>query len=100
MTDGKAETDLLNRVQVKQVFGNDSENKEETIGAVRDDQVREDGMGMPASADYSLYPDGMIDSPAGDKVDQVPVIRSMELTGMRGTTTGTGLHFRGKTIHK
>ena len=40
VTDGKAETDILNRVQVKHVFGNGSENKEETIGAVRDDQIR------------------------------------------------------------
>ena len=55
---------------------------------------------MTASADYSLYLDGMIDSPAGDKVDQVSVIGSVELTGMRGTTRGTGFHFRGKPIHK
>ena len=57
-------------------------------------------MGMPTSADYPLYLDGMIDSPAGAKVDQVSVIGSVELTGMRGTTTGTGLQFRGKPVHK
>lgn len=100
VTDGKAETDILDCAQMQKVFGNDPEDKEEPIGAVRNDQVWENGMGMPARTDYSLDSDGVIDSPAGDKVDQVSVIRSMKVAGMRGTTTGTGFHFRGKSIHK
>lgn len=100
VADRKAETDFLNCAQMQKVFGNNPEDKEETICAVRNDQVREDGVGMPTSADHSLNLDRVIDSPAGDKVDQVSLIRSMKVAGMRGTTTGTGLHFRGKPIHK
>ena len=77
------------------------ENKKQAISTVGDDQIRENGMGMPAaSADNPADTDGMINRSSGDKVNEIPVIGVMGVAGMGGTTIRAGFLFREKTSHK
>ena len=44
MRNAKTETELFNGSMMHQVFGNDPEDKKETIGGIGNDKVRKDSM--------------------------------------------------------
>lgn len=99
--DIKPGTKLLDRISSGKIFGNDTEDKKQAISTVGDDQIRKNGMGMPAaSADNPADTDGMINWFSGDKVNEIPVIRGMGVAGVGGTTTRAGFFLREKTSHK
>ena len=101
MGDIKPGTKLLNRISSGKMFGNDTEDKKQAISTVGDDQIRKNGMGMPAvSADNPADTDGMINRSSGDKVNEIPVIGVMGVAGVGGTTIRAGFLFREKTSHK
>ena len=77
------------------------ENKKQAISTIGDDQIRKNGMGMPAAfADNPADTDGMINRSSGDKVNEVPVIGGMGVAGVGGTTIRADFLFREKTSHK
>ena len=77
------------------------ENKKQAISTIGDDQIRKNGMGMPAAfADNPADTDGMINRSSGDKVNEIPVRGGMGVAGVGGTTIRAGFLFREKTSHK
>ena len=101
MGDIKPGTKLLNRISSGKMLGNDTEDKKQTISTVGDDQIRKNGMGMPAAfADNPADTDSVVNWSSGDKVNEIPVIGGMGVAGVGGTTTRAGFHFREKTSHK
>ena len=78
-----------------EIFTKDAEDKEQTVGTVRDDEIRKDGMGRAAAvADAAEDSDLMPDTFSTDKVGQIPFIVTVNLEISRGTTDRTGLKFR------
>ena len=101
MRDIKSGTKLLDSISSGKILGNDMENKKQAISTIGDDQIRKNGIGMPAaSADNPADTDSMINRSSGDKVNEVPVIGGMGVAGVGGTTIRAGFLFREKTSHK
>ena len=101
MGDGETSAELFNCMQVKKVFSDDPEDKEDNISIVRNDQIRKDRMGAAAAtADDPCHLDPMINGSALDEIDQISLIRSMERAGMNGMAERTCLHFRTEVGHK
>ena len=101
MGDIKPGTKLLNRISSGKMLGNDTEDKKQAISTVGDDQIRKNGMGMPAAfADNPADTDSVVNWSSGDKVNEIPVIGGMEVAGVGGTTIRAGFLFREKTSHK
>lgn len=101
MGDGEPAAELFDCMQVKQVFSDDPEDKEDTVSIVRDDQIRKNRMGVTAAAaDDPCHLDLMINSSALDEINQISIIRSMDRAGMNGMTERTGFHFRTEASHK
>ena len=83
------------------MLGNDTEDKKQAISTIGDDQIRKNGMGMPAAfADNPADTDGMINRSSGDKINEIAVIGGMEVAGVGGTTIRADFLFREKTSHK
>lgn len=102
LVSGDAEpfTEALQGRNVQEGFCQDAKDKEKAIARIRDDQVREDRMGMPTALagqteDSNLCSDGY---PADKVNDPAPII-GMNLAIERGTTDRTSLLFRAECIH-
>lgn len=102
LVSGDAEpfTEALQGKNVQEGFCQDAKDKEKAIARIRDDQVREDRMGMPTALagqteDSNLCSDGY---PADKVNDPAPII-GMNLAIERGTTDRTSLLFRAECIH-
>ena len=77
------------------------ENKKQAISPIGDDQIRKNGMGMPAAfADNPADTDGMINRSSGDKVNEIPFIGGMGVASVGGTTTRADFLLWEKTSHK
>ena len=64
---------------VQKVFGDNPENKEDTVGIVRNDQIRKDRMGVSTTADNPHDFDHMINRAFLDEIDQIALVRSITL---------------------
>jgi hypothetical protein len=101
MGDAEPQAELFHGGKAQEVLSNDAEDKKEAVGAVRDDEVREDGMRMAAAgADHPGYGDPVVDGSAGDEIDQVSFIGGMAGAGVGSTTTGTEIQFRAEISHE
>ena len=78
-----------------EIFTKDAQEKEQTVGTVRDDEIRKDGMGRAtAVAGAAENSDLMPDTFSTGKVGQIPFIVTVNMEISGGTTDGTGLKFR------
>lgn len=78
MSDAKAQAELFHRRMMHQILGNDPENKKESIGTVRNDEIRKDGVCMSAAGtDHPGYPDLVINGLTGDENEEISVIESI-----------------------
>ena len=78
-----------------EIFTKDAEDKEQTVGTVRDDEIRKDGMGRStAVADTTKDGDLMPDTFSTNEVDQISFIVTVDMEIPGGTTNRTGLKFR------
>jgi hypothetical protein len=101
MGNAEPQAELFHGRTVQEVLSNDAEDKKEAVGAVRDDEVREDGVRMAAAGTgHPGYGDPVVDGPAGDEIDQVSFIGGMARAGVGSTTTGTGFQFRAEIHHE
>lgn len=99
--DIKPGTKLPGSISSGKILGNDTEDKKQAISTIGDDQIRKNGMGMPAVfADNPANTDGMINRSSGDKVNEIPVIGGMGVAGVGSTTTRAGFFLWEKTSHK
>ena len=78
-----------------EIFTKDAEDKEQTVGTVRDDEIRKDGMGRAtAAAGAAKDRDIMPYTFSSDKVNQISFVVTVDMEISRGTTDRTGLQFR------
>ena len=75
------------------------QNKEKSIGLVRDNGIREDGVSMPAGTDDSRYAYAMIFVPCLIKINDMSVIVCMNPTVAFPLTVRAGLLLWTKRIH-
>ena len=98
--DGEAFAELLHSGKAQEILREDAEEEEQAISGVRDDEVREDGMGMAAGADEAYDAEAVSDSPSTHEVHQGAAIVSMDPAGALRATAGTGLQFRAESGHE
>lgn len=99
--DVKPGTELSDRIPSGKILCNDTEDEKETVNAVGNDQVRENGMSMAAAAaDHPADTDVVVNRSAGDEINEIAVVGSMKLAGVGSTTVWAGFFFRTKTGHK
>ena len=78
-----------------EIFTKDAEDKEQTVGTVRDDEIRKDGMGRAtAVAGAAKDRDIMPYTFSAGKVDQISFVVTVDMEISSGTTDRTGLKFR------
>jgi len=68
---------------VQKVFGDNSENEEDTVGIVRNDQIRKDCMGVSTTADNPHDFDRMINRASLDEINQISLVRSVRCKNER-----------------
>ena len=89
--DGEALTEPLHGRQAQEILRQDTEEEEQAIAGVGDDEVREDGMGMAAGTDEAHDAEAVADLGAANEVHQGAVIVGMDAAGSLYPTAGTGL---------
>ena len=90
----------FHRSGTQEILRKNPEDKKETVGGVRDDEVWEDGMGMAAGTGKAQDAEAVADRAPLNKVNKRAVIVSMDGAGAFRPTAGTGLGFRTETGHE
>ena len=98
--DGEALTESLHGRQTQEILCQDTEEEEQAIAGVGDDEVREDGMGMAAGTDEAHDAEAVADRGTTYEIHQGTAIIGMDAAGTPGPTAGTGLQFRAEPLHK
>lgn len=98
--DGEAFAELFHGKAVKEILRKDTEDKEQTIAGVRDDEVWEDGMGMAAGTNQAQDAKVVADGGAVYEVDQVTAVVGMNPAGAFCPTAGAGLEFGAEPGHE
>ena len=75
------------------------QDEEKSIGLVRDDGIRKDGVGMPAGTDDAGYAYTMLFVPRSIEINDMPVVVSMNPAVTLPLAAGTGLLFWMKRFH-
>ena len=99
---GNAEafTESLDGRTVQESFCQDTEDEEKSIARIRDDHIREDGMGVPAAVtDQPEDHDFLYDGLPMDKIDDAAAVVSMDMAVAGGTTDGAGFLPGAERIH-
>ena len=89
--DGEALTEPLHGRQVQEILRQDTEEEEQAVAGVGNDEVRENGMGMAAGADKAHDAETVADRGTIYEVHQGAVIVCMDTAGTLRSTAGTGL---------
>ena len=89
--DGEALTEPLHGRQTQEILRQDTEEEEQAIAGVGDDEVREDGMGMAAGTDEAHDAEAVADRGTTYEIHQGTAITGMDAAGPPGPTAGTGL---------
>ncbi|HBA49024.1 MAG TPA: hypothetical protein DCZ91_14745 [Lachnospiraceae bacterium] len=98
--DGEACAEPFHSGKVQEILRQDTEEEEQTVTGVGDDEIREDGVGMAAGADETHDAEAVPDRDAVHEVHQGTVIVGMDPAGAFRATAGTGLKFRMEVIHE
>lgn len=93
-------TEALHGKQTQEILRQDPEDEEEAIGRIRDDKVREDGMGMTAGTDKAQDTEAVADRFPSHEINQGAVIISMDGAGAFHSAARAGLQFRTETDHE
>ncbi len=97
--DGESFTQSENGFPAKGIFNKKTENKEKTVGVIRDDRIRENGVGVttrtfnPKDTNLPDFRDTV------QKVNDIAVIVGVLTTVAAAFADGTGFHFRIKGHH-
>lgn len=82
------------------MFREDTEDKEQPVSGIRDDEIREDGMCMPAGADKAEDAEFMAHWFSIDKINNGTPVIGVDMAGALSAAAGTGPQFRTEPIHK
>ena len=100
LCDKEALTEPFHRSGTQEILRKNPEDKKETVGGVRDDEVRKDGMGMAAGTDKAQNAEAVADRGATHEVHQRTAIVGMDPAASLSPTTGTGLQLRAESLHE
>ena len=89
--DGEAFTEPLYSRQAQEILRQDTEDEEQAVAGVGDDEVREDSMGMATGTDEAHDAEAVANRRAAYEVHQGAVIVCMDAAGTLRPTAGTGL---------
>ena len=89
--DGEAFTEPLHSRQAQEIPRQDTEDEEQAVAGVGDDEVREDSMGMATGTDEAHDAEAVANRRAAYEVYQGAVIVCMDAAGTLRPTAGTGL---------
>lgn len=98
--DGKAFEDTLNGAESGKIFSKDAENEEEAIPGIRNDEIRKDGVGMPAGADKTQDADFVPDGRTIYEINQGTLVIGVDLTGTFCPAERTCPQFRMESVHE
>ncbi len=98
--DGEALAESLHGRQVQEILRQDTQEKEQAIAGVGNDEVWKDGMGMVAGTDKAQNAEAMADRGATHEVHQRTAIVGMDPAVSLSPTTGTGLQLRADSLHE
>ena len=85
---------------MQEILRQDTEDEEQAVAGVGDDEVREDGMGMAAGTDEPHNTETVADRGTVYEVHQGAVIIGMDLAGPLYSTAGAGLQLGAESGHK
>lgn len=98
--DRKASAEPLHGGKAQEILRQDTEEEEEAVAGVGDNEIWEDGMGMSAGTDEAQDAEAVADGCAAYEIDQGAVIIGMNAAGSLCPTAGTGLEFGVEPLHK
>ena len=98
--DGETPAESLYRRKVQEILCQDTEDEEQAVAGIGDDEIREDGMGMAAGTDEAHDAEAVADRGTTYEIHQGTAIIGMDAAGTPGPTAGTGLQFRAEPLHK
>lgn len=87
----EALTESFHGNRAQEILRQDAEDEEKTVGGIRDDEVREDGMGMTAGTDKAQDAEAVADGFAACEINQGAVIIGMDGAGALHPAAGAGL---------
>jgi len=83
-----------------EILRQDAEDEKKAIGGIRNDEVREDGMGVSAGTDKAQDTEAVPDRFACYEINEGAVIISMDRAGAFRSAAGAGLQLRLETVHE
>ncbi len=96
----EALTDPFHGSRAQEILRQDAEDEEKAVGGIRDDEVREDGMGMAAGTGKAQDAETVPDRPAAYEINQGAVIVGMDGAGPLHPAAWACLEFRPETVHE
>ena len=92
--------DFFHGSKPEEIFRQDTEDKEKAIGGIRDDEIREDSMGMAAGTDKAQDTEAVPDRFSAHEINQGTAIIGMDRAGPLCAAAGAGLQFRPERVHE
>ena len=97
---GETFTEFFYGSRAQEIHSQDMEEEEQAVRGIRDDEVRQYGMGMSAGTNEAEDADTVPGWFSAQEINQGTVIVGMDGAGAPGTTAGAGLQFRTETRHE
>ena len=98
--DGEAFAEPLHCGGAQEVLSQDTEDEEQAVTGVRDDKVREDGVGMAAGTGQAQDGEAVADRSTAYEINQGTAVVGMDPAGTLCPTAGTGRKFRTEPGHE
>ena len=98
--DGETPAEALYSREVQEILCQDTEDEEQAVAGIGDDEIREDGMGMAAGTDEAKDAEAVSDRGAIYEIHQGTVIIGMDLAAACCPTEGTGLQLGTESNHE
>ena len=98
--DGEAFAEPFHGRNAQEILGQDTEDEEQAVTGVGDDEVRQDGMGTAAGTDEAQDAKAVADGGAVYEIHQGTPVVSMDTAGALYPAAGTGLQLRMEPGHK
>ncbi len=87
----EALTESFHGNRAQEILRKDAEDEEKAVGGIREEEVREDGMGMAAGTDKAQDAEAVPDRPASHEINQGAAIIGMDGAGALRPAAGAGL---------
>ena len=98
--DGEPFTERLHCREAQEILGQDTEDKEQAVAGVRDDEIGKDGVGMAAGTDQAQDAEAVADRGTAYKINQGTAVAGMDPAGTFCPTAGAGLKFGAEPGHE